>query len=461
MATGAAYIKNDLPATPIMRVTTPFQRFFKAEATGGVLLLAFTVIALVWANASIFSDSYTDLWNTTLVIGAGDFKLEKPLLLWINDGLMAVFFFVVGLEIKREVLIGELASRRKATLPIVAAAGGMAVPALLFIAFNAGGAGGDGWGIPMATDIAFALGVLSLLGKRAPLSLKIFLTALAIVDDIGAILIIALFYTASIDATALLVGGVFLAGLVAANRLGIRRPLIYALLSFGLWVAFVKSGVHATVAGVLAAMTIPARTLIDGGQFLDKTRYLLGEFEKDECTDCMQPNKRQRAALQELETLTQYVESPMQRLEHALHPWVTFAIMPIFALANAGVVLGGDLADTATDPLALGIIVGLVIGKPLGVTAMTWLAVRAGLADLPEGVTMRHILGAGSLAGVGFTMSLFITNLAFDSSELVATAKLGILLASLAAGVIGWMLLRNTETAQPRADQPAVAAAPE
>lgn len=427
---------------PIVRILSPFQRFFHNEATGGILLLAFTFIALIWANSPL-ADTYDSFWHTHLVIGAGSFKLDKSLIHWVNDGLMVIFFFVVGLEIKREIMIGELASRRKAALPIAAALGGMVVPAAVFLLVNNTGAAADGWGVPMATDIAFALGILSLLGKRAPLSLKIFLTALAIVDDIGAILVIALFYTSEISTSALIVAAIFFGLLILANRLGVRHPLIYTLLSLGLWVAFLKSGVHATVAGVLAAMTIPARTLINADQFIQKAHYLIHEFECGECGEYVLPNKQQRAALQALEGTIQHVESPMQRLEHSLHPWVSFVIMPVFALANAGVALNVNLFDTLTEPLSVGIIAGLVIGKPLGVTLVSWLSVRLGLADLPQGLSWLQIHGAAWLSGIGFTMSLFIANLAFEGSALLNAAKLGILAASIAAGVVGWLLLRS------------------
>ncbi len=442
----SSYVDTKPDKRPISRLILPFQEFVHKEASGGLLLLAFTIIALVWANSPL-SHTYTDLWNTHLIIGAGSFKLDKPLLLWINDGLMAIFFFVVGLEIKREIMIGELSSPRKAALPIAAAVGGMVVPAAIYLVANSGQPSVDGWGVPMATDIAFALGVLSLLGKRAPLSLKVFITALAIVDDIGAILVIALFYTSNISGAALAIGAVFFAAMLVANRLGVRNPLIYGVLFVGLWVAFVKSGVHATVAGVLAAMTIPARTLIDGGEFLRKAGYYLETFGEDECTDCMLPTRRQRAALQALESASQHVESPMQRLEHQLHPWVSFAIMPVFALANAGVVFGGDLVESLTSPIALGIIGGLVIGKPVGIALAAWLAVRAGIADLPKGITWRHVVGGASLAGIGFTMSIFIASLAFEA-DLLNAAKINILVASLVSGLIGWFLLRSAGQAQ-------------
>jgi NhaA family Na+:H+ antiporter len=430
---------------PIEQILLPFQEFFNAEAASGILLLLFTVIALIWAN-SPWSGGYNDLWHTKLTFGLGDFTLDKPLILWINDGLMAIFFFVVGLEIKREILVGELSSWQQAILPIVAAIGGMIVPAVIYAALNAGQPGLAGWGIPMATDIAFALGILALLGKRVPLSLKIFLTALAIVDDIGAVLVIALFYTAEISWLNLALGGIFLMLMMAINFAGVRHPLVYLLLGIGLWIAFLKSGVHATIAGVLAAMTIPARTRINANEFLSRTKSCLNAFEQ-----ASQPgrnilsNRQQRAAVQSVETACQQVESPMQRLEHNLHPWVTRFIMPVFALANAGVALGGDFTTALTDMTALGIIAGLVIGKQVGITLFTWLAVRTGLASLPKDLTWRHIYGVSWLAGIGFTMSLFIASLAFGEAPLLPIAKAGILTGSLIAGTVGWALLWRTK----------------
>ncbi|PKO12163.1 MAG: Na+/H+ antiporter NhaA [Chloroflexi bacterium HGW-Chloroflexi-10] len=424
------------------RLLRPFQEFMHKEASGGILLLVFTVIALIWAN-SPFADRYVNLWQTQLTIGIGSFVLAKPLLLWINDGLMAVFFFVVGLEIKREVLVGELASLRQAALPLLAAVGGMLVPALIYAAFNSGKAGASGWGIPMATDIAFALGVMALLGKRAPLPLKIFLTALAIVDDIGAVLVIALFYTAEISWLSLAAAAVFLILLVIVNRLGVRHPLVYTILGIGLWVAFLKSGIHATVAGVLLAMTIPTKARIKSKEFVKHGRVVLGDFERAE-DGLDTTNGNQQAALQELETIVKRTSAPLQRMEHALHPWVAFFIMPVFAFANAGVAFGDEFVSAFTNPITLGVVAGLVIGKQVGITAFAWLAVKGKLADLPVGVTWLQIYGASCLAGIGFTMSLFIAGLAFGDSPALSTAKVGILAASLIAGFLGWIILRNS-----------------
>jgi NhaA family Na+:H+ antiporter len=412
-------------------------------------LLLCTVVALVWANSS-WANTYFNLWQTRITVGFGTAVLAKPLLLWINDGLMAVFFFVVGLEIKREILVGELASPRQAALPIAAALGGMLVPAALYFIINAGTESAAGWGIPMATDIAFALGVLALLGNRVPLALKVFLTALAIVDDIGAVLVIALFYTAEISLTSLLIGAVFLVCLVIANLAGARHPLIYALLGIGLWLAFLKSGVHATVAGVLLAMTIPSKAPINTDEFLSRSRAMLDDFERTgESGDSVMTNAARQAALHTLERTCEQVATPMQRLEHALHSWVSFAIMPVFALANAGVSISGEFLATLTSRVSLGVALGLIIGKQVGILLFSWLAVRSRLAVLPHTVTWRQIYGAGWLGGIGFTMSLFIAGLAFVDASLLSAAKVGILTASTIAGIIGWLLLRHTR--QPRA----------
>ncbi|HEX2035187.1 MAG TPA: Na+/H+ antiporter NhaA [Chloroflexota bacterium] len=440
----------------------PFRKFAHQEASGGVLLLLCTVLALVWAN-SPWADGYAALWHTPVTVGVGGFELSEDLLHWINDGLMAVFFFVVGLEIKRELLVGELASPRRAALPIAAAVGGMLVPAALYALLNAGTEGARGWGVPMATDIAFALGVLALLGSRVPVALKVFVTALAVVDDIGAVLVIALFYTPSLVWPALMWAAACLAGLVALNRLGVRRPLPYGLLGVALWLATFQSGIHATVAGVLLAITIPARSRIDAGSFAARGQALLDVFRG--ASPAASPGapavavvgEEQLAAVGALEEACEQVQTPLQRLEHSLHPWVAFGIMPVFALANAGVALGAQAGGEAlTHHVTLGVLLGLVLGKQLGVTLFTWLAVRTGLAALPSGVTWRHIYGGGWLAGIGFTMSLFITGLAFDDPATAARAKVGILVASLIAGVGGWLLLRATgRDRPPRTSQPA------
>lgn len=429
------------PVPPLIRLFRPFQAFLENKAAGGILLLVCTAFALVWAN-SPWSQAYTSFWKTPFTIGAGDAAISKPLLLWVNDGLMAIFFFVVGLEIKREVLVGELASPRQAALPIAAAAGGIVVPALLYTALNYGGPGASGWGIPMATDIAFALGILALLGRRVPIALAVFLTALAIVDDIAAVLVIALFYTADISWFALSLGGVCLAILALLNSLGVRWPLIYGAVGLALWVAVLKSGVHATVAGVTLAFFIPARTRIDPDLYVKRSRELLDHFERSGQPDAqVLTNEEQQAAVHAIEQASEDVQSPLHRLEHSLHHWVGFVVMPVFALANAGVVLGGDASPDVRSPVTLGVVLGLLLGKPLGIFAFSWLAVRMRIADLPQSVTWRGIHGAGWLGGIGFTMSLFIGGLAFSEASLLANAKVGILIASTLAGVTGYLLL--------------------
>ena len=431
----------------VEKIVRPFQDFAHKQSSGGILLIAAAVVALVWAN-SPWGESYADLWHTELTVGLGEFSLSKDLTHWINDGLMAVFFLVVGLEIKREVLVGELSSVRGAALPVAAALGGAAVPALIYVAINAGTEGAAGWGIPMATDIAFALGVLALLGDKVPLGLKVFLTALAIVDDIVAVLVIALFYTSDISWGALGVGGLFLAALVVANLIGVGRTLVYAVLGVGLWLAFLLSGVHATIAGVLLAFTVPAASFVNPKAFLERSRYVLDRFEKaGEQGENVLANEERQAALHALNRAAYKLEPPLHELEHALHPWVAFAIMPLFALANAGVVvLGGDFAAALLDPVSLGIVTGLVFGKQVGITLFAWLVVKSGVSELPGGITWRHVYGASWLAGIGFTMSLFISDLAFDNGDLVDAAKLGILVASVIAGVVGWTILRRASS---------------
>jgi NhaA family Na+:H+ antiporter len=396
---------------PLKRLVRPFQEFARLEASGGILLIGAAAVALLWAN-SPWTGSYFHLWHTGLTFELAGARLSKPLHFWINDGLMALFFLLVGLEIKREILVGELASRRKAALPIAAALGGMIVPAALYVVFNRGGPGAAGWGIPMATDIAFALGVLTLLGDRVPVSLKVFLTALAIADDIGAVLVIAFFYTQQISWISLGVGGFLFVSLLAANRAGAWHPLIYALLGLGLWLAFLRSGIHATVAGVLLATTIPAGRPMD-----DSVR----------------------------------TKSPMLWFEYALMPWNKYLIMPVFALANAGVVLGGGAARAFSDPIGLGVICGLVFGKPIGIVLFSWLATRSRMAVMLDGISWRQILGTGMLGGIGFTMSLFVGNLAFGDTLGLELAKVGILAASFVSGLGGAIVLLKREKTLPRA----------
>ena len=427
------------------QVLLPFQEFFRLEAAGGILLMGCAVAALVLSNSPL-AGLYDALWHTELSAGLGAWSIAKPLHVWINDGLMAIFFFAVGLEIKREVLVGELATVKKAMLPIAAAVGGMVVPAVIYYALNAGTPGSNGWGIPMATDIAFALGVLALLGDRVCLSVKIFLTALAIVDDIGAVLVIALFYTAEVSFPALGAGAVFLAALIIANRSGVHNPLVYTVLGLGLWAAFLKSGIHPTVAGVIVAMTIPARQQISDADFLKRSGKILDSFrEVSERGGRMIASESQRRAAAALNRASQFVQTPLQRIEHELHPWVTFFIMPLFALANAGVNISEGFSEALTDRISLGIITGLVMGKQLGITLFAWLAVKADMAALPADIAWKDIYAAGWLGGIGFTMSLFIANLAFPDTSFLTVSKVGILTASLIAGAVGWAMFRSTK----------------
>jgi NhaA family Na+:H+ antiporter len=389
--------------TPIAaRVIGPFQRFFSTEAAGGIVLLACAAIALAWAN-SPWAPAYHHLWELPLGFGTRSIGMSLTLHEWVNNGLMAVFFFFVGLEIKREVLIGELSTRRSATLPVAAAIGGMVVPAAIYALVNRGGASAHGWGVPMATDIAFALGVLALFGSGLPSGLRVFLAALAIVDDLGAVLVIALFYTNEVRWGAVGAAAAIVAVLVGLNLAGVRRTAVYVALGVILWLFVLFSGIHATVAGVLLALTIPARA----------------------------------------RTTAESEPSLLQRMESALHGPVAFVIMPIFALANAGVPVGSGAIDAVRTPVALGVILGLVVGKPLGIMLASFAAVRAGAAELPSGVTWRQVHGASWLGGIGFTMSLFIAGLAFEDAGVLDVAKLGVIAASALAGATGYFLLRG------------------
>ncbi|GKS57971.1 Na(+)/H(+) antiporter NhaA [Nitrospira sp.] len=412
------------------------------DIMGGALLLGSTLLALLWVN-SPWSESYHTLWHVQVSIQVGPYMLNKSLLHWVNDGLMAMFFFVAGLEIKRELLAGELASVRQATLPIVAACGGMLVPAVVYLSLNLSGPESSGWGIPMATDIAFALGIYALLDRGLPQALRIFLLTLAIVDDLGAVVVIALFYTSDLSIPSLLVGGFFFGALLLANALNVRSTVVYSLLGIGgLWVAFVLSGVHATVAGVLGALAIPARPHISGETFLQAGHRLLRSYDRA-AEGAHEPLRHptQADAANALERASDLAQTPVQRLERALNPWTLLGVMPLFALANAGVPIDVDSLRGLSDPIPLGIMIGLVIGKPLGIIGATWLAVRLKLGVLAESVEFRHLHAVGWLAGMGFTMSLFITTLAFHEVDSTDMAKLAVLLASLLSGTIGSLLL--------------------
>ncbi|GGK19072.1 Na(+)/H(+) antiporter NhaA [Deinococcus malanensis] len=408
---------------------SPFARFVHSESFAGLLLVVTAIIAFLWAN-SPWRETYTTMQHTYLGLSLGTSELKLSIEHWVNDGLMAVFFLLVGLEIKRELLIGELASRRRATLAVAAAAGGMVLPGALYYLLNAGGPGASGWGVPMATDIAFALGVLALLGSRIPLGLKVFLTALAIVDDLGAVLVIALFYTESVNLTFLALAALTWGAALLAGLRGAFSMKVYAVLGAVLWYFVLRSGLHATIAGVLLAFTVPIRKP-DPGQYLASL------------ADAARPGRGEvvGARLRDLEDLLERAQSPLHRMEHALHPFVTFAVLPVFALVNAGVAVTAG----GVGVVSFGVMLGLLLGKPLGVVGGAWLAVRAGVASLPRRVTWAHMVGAGILSGIGFTMSLFVSNLAFDDADLLTQAKLGVLMASVLAALLGagWLVLTS------------------
>ncbi len=429
-----------------------FEWFVRSEVSGSVLLLACTVTALVLAN-SPWASGYSNLLHAKIGLAWPDGGFKLSLHHWVNDGLMVVFFFVVGLEIKRELVVGRLASAREAVLPVAAAIGGMVVPAALYVLVNAGGEGMRGWGIPMATDIAFALGMLAIFGARVPVGLKVFLTALAIADDLGAVLVIALFYTSTIRVSALLAAVGCLLLLMAAIRLRVRRLGVLLPLIGGVWLGVFASGVHATVAGILVAMVIPVRARIEPARFLAAARERLAHLESVRFTrESMIDDHEQLDAIESLHECTADMLPTGLRLEHALHPVQAFFILPVFALANAGVAMDRQILEVASNPVSLGIILGLALGKPLGITLASWVAVRFAGGVLPDGVGWLQILGAACLAGIGFTMSLFISGLAFLEDAFVADAKLGILLGSAAAAVMGLVVLaRALPAGLPRA----------
>jgi len=425
------------------RVITPFEEFIHRQSTSGILLMISACLALIVANTGLY-DSYKELLHVTLGVHAGDMVFEKSLQHWVNDGLMALFFFLVGLEIKREVLVGELSDPRHAILPVVAAVGGMVFPALIYFGFNYGEPAVNGWGIPMATDIAFAVGVMVLLGKRVPKTLITFLVALAIVDDLGAVTIIALFYTENLNLNMLGLSGLMLVVLILFNLFGIRTPMPYFMVGALLWLFMLKSGVHATLAGVLTALTIPARSKYDPVRFSECIKRLMERFDKNAYPGVsIMKNDEQRAILQTLENSVHLTESPLQRLEHNLHMPVAYLIIPIFAFFNAGIPIEfSALGDSLDNNVTLGVVAGLVIGKLLGVAGVSWVAVKMGIGELPAGTNFKHITGAALFAGIGFTMSIFISELAFASQpDSLLQAKTGVLAASLIAGIAGAAML--------------------
>lgn len=425
------------------RFFLPIQQFMREEKASGIVLAISVIVALVLANsplreawAHIFEQHFGFVFGGETYF---DFSLEH----WINDGLMSLFFFVVGLELKREFISGELRQLRKVLLPIGAAIFGMVVPSLVYLIFNHGTPAASGWGIPMATDIAFALAVVYMLGSRVPLAVKVFLTTLAIVDDIGSVLVIAFFYTSSISVADLLTGFGFLLMMFVANRAGVKNIWFYAIVAIvGVWASFLMSGIHATISAVLAAFMIPADAAISESEFLARMRGHHDDFEEADGNDFPTLEDEQLHIVTSVRRDATRAMPPLQRLEHTLHPFVSFVIMPIFALGNAGVTfVGMDMASVADGGVALGVMLGLLVGKPLGIVLSVWLLMKMGVGALPEGMTMRHLVGIGFLASIGFTMSMFVTTLAFDDPMAHVQAKVGILAASLLGGIIGYAIL--------------------
>lgn len=432
---------------PVDRFLGPIHRFVRLEASSGIVMLVCAAAAMAWAN-SPWQHLYESIFHgTKLTAAMGGLSIlskHPEFIYWINDAFMAAFFFLVGLEIKREVLVGELSSVRKAAVPVLAALGGMVVPAGIYVAFNAGHETVHGWGVPMATDIAFALGVMALLGRRVPAALRVFLAALAIADDIGALVVIALFYTGHLELSFL--WGALACVLVMAgmNIAGVKRAMPYAIVGLVLWYMVLESGVHATIAGVIGAMTIPVRARVDTARFAEFTRERLDEFRQaGQPGRSILTNPRQQALAQAIDDACDKVQTPLHMLEHVMAPWVAFLVIPVFALANAGVALPADLSGLATSRVTLGVALGLMLGKPIGITLFSWFAVKTGIGALPHAVTWRHIHGAAWLGGIGFTMSLFIATLAYDTREHLDLAKLGILGGSIVAAVVGLLILRS------------------
>ena len=425
------------------KVLTPFEEFIHRQTTSGLLLMTTAIIALLLANGPL-AYLYHQIQHLEIGISIGSWSLENNLHHWINDGLMALFFFVVGLELKREIMVGELASPRQAALPIIAAIGGMVVPALIYFAINPNGDAARGWGIPMATDIAFALGAIALLAGRVPRALITFLVALAIVDDLGAVIVIAVFYTEKLSMGWLMTSGVFFGLLMVLNVAGIRKITPYFIIAIFLWYAMFESGVHATLAGVLGAFSIPARPKYDPSRFSAQVKDSIAQFDASHVPgQSIMTNDRLRGIVHSLESGALQVQTPLQRLEHAWHLPVAYLVIPVFALFNAGIPLDiASIGKTLTHPVTLGVSMGLIAGKVLGISVSSWIAIRLGIGRLPAGTRFTQIIGVSLLGGIGFTMSIFIAELGFaHQPEMLLMAKTGILFASLFAGVAGFIWL--------------------
>lgn len=442
---GSAAEESWFPVEPVDRFIQPFTRFLHVEAASGLVLLACSILALVLAN-SPYAESFLGFWRTSVGISWNGYGMEHSLKHWINDGLMVIFFFVIGLEVKRELVLGELREIRRAALPVAAAIGGMVVPAGIYLALQAGEEGQRGWGIPMATDIAFVVGCMALLGPRVPAALRIMLLSLAIVDDIGAILVIAIGYTEALHLDWLVLGGVGIGVVLVMERIGVRSIGIYSILGIVIWVGFHESGIHATIAGVILGLMTPAHPYLKrtvGAELLSRASHLLHG-------DAWEREMHRAEKVRKYRQVTRETISPLEFLIYVLHPWVAFLIMPLFALANAGVAF--EVADVMS-PVAVAVILGLTVGKPGGILLLCWLASVSRIAPLPDGVTWRHIAGGGFLAGIGFTMALFITGLALDD-ELLRAAKVGVLAGSVISAVVGMVLLSTAPKSNPAPDSP-------
>lgn len=443
MASSSRQTARPLREYPIDRVLGPLDRFVNNQAMAGLMLFLAAAVAVVLAN-SPWREAYHAFWGHSVGIRLGSFNFEQNLHHLINDGFMAVFFFVVALELKREFISGEFSNLKSAVLPIAASVGGMAAPALIYLAVNRfQGEAVNGWGITLGTDTAFVLGLLALLGKRVPAAIKALFIAVSVTDDIASVSVIALFYTSDLSMANLAIGAVFLVVLAVMNVLGVRNMTIYGVVGIaGLWLAFVLSGVHATVAGVLAAMAIPARTKMDGKSYTAKIRKLADDFDRAEKTPSAMISMEEAHIITKVKRFSAYAETPSQRLEQTLHPWVSFFILPIFALANAGIELPTSYVEALHHPVTLGVFLGLIIGKPLGILSICWVFVKMGWGKLGTGVNWMHMLAIGVLSGLGFTMAIFISELAFAHDALRDDAKLGILFASVTAGVLGTLMFR-------------------
>ncbi|MFV0593285.1 MAG: Na+/H+ antiporter NhaA [Draconibacterium sp.] len=429
--------------SPIKFIKEPINQFIKLETSSSIILFGTTILALILANSPL-SKEFLGFWKEYITFSLPGFELSKPIYKWINDGLMAIFFFVIGLEIKREILTGELSHIKKASLPFFAAVGGMVIPAVLFTVLNTGNTGGEGWGIPMAADIAFSLGILTLLGKRVPTGIKVFLMAFAIIDDLGAVLVIAFFYSSNLIWANIFIGLGIVVLLALLSKFNYYSKYLFFIAGVIVWILFLKSGIHATIAGVLLALTIPLRRKTNTRSFYKRSKEYLDEF-LEECgseEETAVLSKKQLHIIDDLQELTETTSSPLQNLEHSLHGWVSYLIMPVFALANAGVIF--SFSGDSNVTLSINLAISMIIGNFIGIFSFSWLAIKMNIAELPQNVGFKQLAGVSFLGGLGFTMSLFINSLAYSDPILIDSAKMGILIGSTIAGTLGYITIRFT-----------------